>query len=234
MINKIFKPKKLPFHLNGKASNAAGIKSVEKTKQPIAFKILTHKREIYKYVLGCSLVTTLLLCIVIVIQFIGFKSALADKESQMFVVKDGKVYEAQKDESFARSDIEIDLFVRTWLSNAFSYDKHTYEDRINMALEWMDAQGADAFFRGSEKSNTQNRLNNSNANTGISIDSLMVTKTSKLTKAVAYFNWKTFVNGDLNTTASYKLTTDIKPVRRTSKHPYAMILTNTKYHLVKK
>jgi len=246
MINKIFKRKKI--HLNGKGKDTDIKLPIpeeiefndnfnpvfkEATKKVQAFEILTNKKEIYKYVLAGWLITTVLLCAVIVYQFFGFKTALAAKENQLFVIHDQKVYEAQKDENFSRSEIEIDMFVRTWLANAFSYDKHSYENRISMALEWMDKDGADAFYRGSEKSNTQNRLNNYNANTAIAVDSLRITRSSDLSKVEAYFNWQTYINGDLNSSAKYKLISNIKPVRRTTKHPYAMILTNTQYHKMK-
>ena len=239
MIN-IFKDKINPFSKNGNAKkiNGTTIENVNQQQKPTSsapvqkFQILTHKRDLHKLLMFGWLLTTFFLSAVIVYLFSGFNSALAAKESQMFVVKDGKVYEAQKDESFSRSDIEIDMFVNTWLSNAFSYDKNSYEDRINMALEWMDQEGADAFYRGTQKSNTLNRLNNYNANTAVSIDSISIDRTSEGAKATAFFAWKTYIAGDLNSASNYKLITGVKPVRRTSKHPYAMILTDTEYRKI--
>jgi len=220
--------KNVPVQLNGQATKDTRGKEAKRTR----FRILTHKRDMHKLLLGGWMLTSAFLCIVIIYLFSGFQTALAAKESQLFVVHDAKVYEAQKDESFSRSDIEMDMFVRTWIANAFSYDKHTYEGRINMALEWMDAQGADAFYRGSQKSNTQNRLNNFNANTAVIVDSLQLIQTSELPKVEAYFRWQTYISGDLNSTSTYKLISEIKPVRRTAKHQYGMILTNTKYHKI--
>jgi len=210
--------------------NKSNQKPLLKPKQ--AFQILTHKREIYKYVLAGWLISTFLLSAIIVFQFIGFKSALAAKENQLFVVHDQKVYEAQKDESFSRSEIEKDNFVRTWLSNGFAYDKHTYQTRINMALEWMAANDADAFFRGSQQSKTQNQLNNYNANTAVVVDSLKIIQTSKLSQVNVVFNWDAYLNGELNTSTKYKLISDIKPVRRTRNNPFGLLLINTQYRKI--
>lgn len=193
---------------------------------PVKFKVLNHKKDIYKLIIIGWVATSLLFVLLIIFQQIGFHSSLSEKENNLFVVKDNKVYSASlADDDFFKS---VDLkryFLKTWTSNAFSYDKHSYESNINNALEWMDGKSAKTFYAGMEKSNTYNQLSNTNANTLVEVDSINI----QLNTGEVYFKWITYVDSKLNSKTSYKLVTDLTESERTEVNPFGYLLTNTRY-----
>lgn len=199
--------------------------TIKKIKPQQQFQILKHKKEIYKLVLLLCVVQTILSAGIMIHQQSSFKELLIEKENNIFVVKDHKVYAAEVDKSVARSKYELSNFVRTWITNGFSYNKLNYNERFSLALEWMDESSATILTNGMENSNVRNMLYNTNAYTGVEIDSINI----NLDKAQLYFHWETYLEDQLNNAKPYKLTATIKPIIRSEINPFGLLLTNIKY-----
>lgn len=194
-----------------------------------SYVITAQKRDIVKLLLGLNMATLLLMVFAILFIIFYFQKQFKQKDNNLYVIKNDKVYHAFKESDDQRSIFEYENHIKTFLYNGFAYNKFNFEERIEMALELLDNNNGLAFYKGLQSSNTKNRLINMNCFTEVSIDSLAVSSTGKYPIGTVIFSQTTHYE-DKKIPKYYKMEAAMRQVNRTPKNGFGIELFNIKYY----
>ena len=159
----------------------------------------------------------------------NYKQLLSEREQEVYVVRDDRVYHAMKQESMEREIYEFENHLRLFMYNGFSYNKHNFDERISLALELLDNESGLAFYNGLSKARTKDRLISLNCSAELIIDSLIVERQADKVMGRVLFEQQTHFE-DNSISKLYEIQAVMRPVKRSPQNGYGVEMYNVNYY----
>jgi hypothetical protein len=102
---------------------------------------LKEHSKLHQGFLGFTVLVTVVLLIIVAIQFYTIQSLRDTIETKVYVAVDGKYYAARPQIKTNRDEVDYELFAETFAYNMFSHDINSFEERLEIARPFIYDKG---------------------------------------------------------------------------------------------